>query len=190
MKDKLDALLKRVEAARSTVDAARAELVEVEKDIRRLISGPDRHASGALAKSRGKLPPATKTLADTLGVLGTRIKGVPCPQCGGPMTWRFSRVKSARFAGCEKFPNCRGARSRAEVERGLLELESTKPGATADPAASEMVQHFDDVAVKHHGPDAPIALQEAALGYSPLPDLSELRDGPEPKVDDDLGVPF
>ena len=58
MKDKLKALLARVEATRSTLDGAVAELEELEQELKVLINGPNTWGAKHIAKSRGKMPAA------------------------------------------------------------------------------------------------------------------------------------
>lgn len=221
MKDKLKALLARVEATRSTLDGAVSELEELEQELKVLINGPTTWGAKHLAKSRGKMPKAEpkaepKTRPLKRAAISADLQDVPCPKCGGPMRWRWSEAKGANFAGCVRFPDCRGARSEAEVREGAKRVkepratraycgacsaETTRtddgeciPCAARDAVVTQRLvaeakmlrEHFDDVAAKHHGPDAPT---KVALANG---EAFEGLDGHvHPRDDgDDFGVPF
>ena len=185
MKDKLKALLARVEATRSTLDGAVAELEELEQELKVLINGPNTWGAKHIAKSRGKMPAAKPKHA----AISADLHNVLCPKCGGPMHWRWSEAKGKNFAGCVRFPDCRGARSEAEVSAGVRATvepaRRSAPPADASEAAVELRRHFDDTAVKHHGLDAPAELAAASgEAFVGLDGRVHYHD------DDDLGVPF
>lgn len=194
MKDKLKALLARVEATRSTLDGAVAELEELEQELKVLINGPNTWGAKHIAKSRGKMPAAKPKAAEPPrrpkhAAISADLHNVLCPKCGGPMHWRWSEAKGKNFAGCVRFPDCRGARSEAEVSAGVrATVEPARkpaPPARVSEAAVEMQKRLDDIAVKHHGPDAPAELAAASgEAFVGLDGRVHYHD------DDDLGVPF
>ncbi len=82
-----------------------------------------------------KLVEHKKTEAKKITDLGTAPAEFKCPECGGSMVYKLSRA--GKFLSCQRFPECRGARTTNG--EALNQNETEKTGETCSECGGDLV---------------------------------------------------
>lgn len=116
--DELKALLELAEQARTENAAAARTIMDLEKAIRRVMRGaPGKVGNPEPLRESGPLtvskPVAAQLAPDRPD--DAMLEGVQCAGCGSTLQWRVNAVRGTWFAGCTRFPLCRGSMDRDTV---------------------------------------------------------------------------